>query len=241
MHGRRSFFAHLAVVTAAGATSLVSIRKVFGKPRERDATDPFSGKPEFIQPDYAAWAKIQKGMTETEVVRLLGEPLKRGKPPQRIVELDPSVILTYRWVYGRIDFKSPAVFVPYEFCVRFSSGRVFEKEDPFGAQLSTDGKPTVPRLVYPLPGSVYDHFPRYLDLRWYPSSGRYPMRYRLECQAGGVYPGEWQEHLVGKYEADIPYLLYLHGGSQPGRWRVKAVNAVGESGWSKWREFAFAV
>jgi hypothetical protein len=42
-------------------------------------------------------------------------------------------------------------------------------------------------------------------------------------------------------ETKIPYVAWSFGGSQPGRWRVKAKNRHGESAWTQWRTFDFSV
>jgi hypothetical protein len=148
-----------------------------------------------------------------------------------------------------IDFKSPLVPQPDEFRIDIGNGKVHAKHDPFGAPLSTNGRPAVPRLIYPASDASYDHYPRYLDLRWYPSSGRYPMHYIVEKQWGNILPRErngavvpervWEPHSISRYRVDIPYLLVHHTGANPGRWRVKSVNALGEGDWSEHREFAF--
>jgi hypothetical protein len=41
--------------------------------------------------------------------------------------------------------------------------------------------------------------------------------------------------------SDAPYDAYAFGGRQPGRWRVRARNSVGESQWSEYRHFEFTV
>ena len=252
MNGRRAFLSQLATTAAIGASGLTAADEACGEPREgRDpgVADASGNQPECIQPDYAAWARIQEKMAEAEVLRILGEPIGRRGPPKKDPWTSDSVVRASTWVYGRIDFRSLLVPQPDEFYIAIGNGQVYAKHDPFGGRLSTDGKPTVPRLIYPASGAAYDHYPRYLDLRWYPSSGRYPMHYIVEKQWGNIFPRErngavvpervWEPHSISSYRVDIPYLLILHGGANPGRWRVKAVNAIGESDWSEHREYAF--
>lgn len=252
MQSRRAFLTRLGVATTIGATGLATTRQALGttpSPSEANTAKSGSDKPEFIQPDYAAWAQIQENMTEADVLHLLGEPIERRKPPEKGPFDDGSVIRVYSWVYGRIDFKSSSVPWPDEFCVMFGNGRVLEKDNPFDAPLSTDGKPSVPRLIYPLPHATYQHYPRYLDLRWQPSSGQYPMHYLVERQTGndvfverdGATVKERQWYQAMSFRVDIPYLLILFGGKNAGRWRVKAVNTLGESDWSEYRDFKFEV
>jgi hypothetical protein len=87
-------------------------------------------------------------------------------------------------------------------------------------------------------GTLYEHYPRYVDFRWYASSGDYPMKYEIQVDTQNS-SGEWK---IGKdlLRADIPYCSYVHSGASPGRWRVRAVNAKGKSDWSEYFTFDFA-
>jgi hypothetical protein len=77
------------------------------------------------------------------------------------------------------------------------------------------------------------------------------MHYVVEEQWGNDYPHEengrvvskcrWEPHSITACRVDVPYLLTVHVGANPGRWRVKAVNAIGESKWSEYREYNFKI
>jgi hypothetical protein len=252
MPNRRMFLTQLATATAVGASGLMTPRAVAADPAS--AKDTHVGratedKPHCVQPDYAAWGRIRENMTEADVLQILGKPLATQDTPEKLPIDDPSIQIDYlyQWTYGHLDFKSPQVFAVDEFYICFSKGRVHSKYDPFGVPLSQNGKPTVPRLIYPKQNASYDHYPRYLDLRWYPSSGQYPMHYIVEHQSGEANYDQaagrnviaWPSSSVQTFRTQIPYQLTLHGGSDPGRWRVKAVNALGESDWSEYRKFSF--
>ena len=201
------------------------------------------------QPDYAAWQRIQKKMTEQEVLAILGEPLERGKRPAKAASNVPNTVYVYSWVYGQIDFQSPVAPSPYEFFIEFARGHVQRKAHPFPGPLSMDGKPTKPELIYPESGGTYDHYPRLLDLRWHLSSGKYPLHYEVEHQFANVHyekeNGQRKKQVVWSpasvVRLNLPHYVLVHAGSQPGRWRVKAVNEIGESEWSEFREFVFDV
>ncbi len=112
-----------------------------------------------------AWAAVRVGMTRDEVVSLLGPPhherYRGGKPR-------PDASL---YSYGYLQL--PYVHHPrtYSFMIGFDDeGCVNYKEDPFGGRFSIDGSPTVPKIITPLEQSVFNHYPRVVDLRWYPSS-----------------------------------------------------------------------
>lgn len=246
MQNRRMFLSRLGVATTIGATGFISTGQALGAtPGSGESTTDNAAtcKPEFVQPDYAAWAKVKEGMPEADVLRLLGEPLERGKPPEKSSLENESVIRAYPWIYGRIDCRSPLVPEPFRFYILLGNGRVIWKQDPFRPPLSTDGKPTVPQLIYPVSGAIYDHYPRYLDLRWYPSSGKYPMHYLVEYQMGNpAYGHERDWYPPGRpCQVDIPYALLSHSSKGRGRWRVRAMNSLGESDWSEYRDFTFGV
>jgi len=156
--------------------------------------------------------------------------------------------------FGRLRFDSPALPGKYEFEVGINArGEVVSKHDPFGGNLSLDGKPTRPEPFSPSDGVVMDHYPRFVDLRWTPSSGTYPMQYLVEIQLGISWPVNYykdynvvatpmtfvcQEVLL----CDCPHVTIEHYGGcpyNPGRWRVKARNRLGESEWSEFRSFEF--
>jgi len=90
-----------------------------------------------------------------------------------------------------------------------------------------------------LPDSVFQHYPRIVDMRWYPSSGRYPMRYSMEMSHRAPEVGRWSEGEIHEPNLEVPFYMTNFVGGQPGRFRVKARNKLGESDWSKYRYFEF--
>jgi len=188
-----------------------------------------------VQPEYAKWQRIQKGMTREEVQKILGPPITRlGEELRRGYAAS--------WTYGSVVMRSLAFPHPLSFRISIQDGKVDGKEDPFDGVFSTDGRPTRPRLISPNSEQRFNHYPRLLDFRWYPASGIYPMRYIIEVDSKvrEEYGGQWiPADPRGPYKSDIPYLSISFVGSQPGRWRVKAVNELGESPWSEYRHFEF--
>lgn len=182
-----------------------------------------------IQPDYGAWGRVKEGMIEDEVLGILGKPL-RGLGNTRHGEEE-----LYSWSYGSILGGSIVFPEPIGFDVLFKQGKVDAVVDPFDGVLSKDGVPTVPRPIIPHAHQAFDHFPRFVDFRWYPSSGKYPMRY--EIQIDTKHPDEWY---VERFAVEIPFHVDSFGGANKGRWRVRAVNGVGKSDWSEFRQFEFA-
>jgi hypothetical protein len=136
---------------------------------------------ESTQPDYAMWDSVTTGMTEAEVKKLLGEPVWEDKPPEKRID-DPTYFKIM--VYGRISFDSPSMPNGFDFWIGTQLGKVTQKQHPFGGALSRDGKPTIPGLIYPRDKTKFDHYPRFVDLRWQPSSGKYPIEYVVDVEAG---------------------------------------------------------
>jgi hypothetical protein len=165
-------------------------------------------------------------MTEAQVLDILGPPIEQWGPNSD----DPKE--GYSKTYGIVVHSSEKVPKDLAFVLWFRNGKVFGKDDPFNGVFSTDGKPTIPVLIYPRNGQVFDHYPRIVDFRWYPSSGKYPMRY--EVQAMGK---EWSDQGQGTknytYRVAEPHYVRSLGGAGDWRWRVKAVNDLGESEWSE--------
>lgn len=191
--------------------------------------------PQIQQPDRTAWAKLQIGQTSDAVLALLGEPLLRSAPSPQ--PQTPGVTHTSWWQYGRLQFPGESMPVGYQFLVFLTNGTVSAIQDPFGGASSVDGAPTVPKQVVPVDAAVFDHYPRFVDARWMPSAGDYPMRYEVEIESQNGGTGTW--HPLASIPADQPYAAFSHVGANAGRWRVRAVNAVGTSGWSDWRSFSF--
>lgn len=169
------------------------------------------------QPDYQAWRKITNGMTEAEVFSILGPPEQKGMR---------SILGGYEWRYGTVVPKSQVIPRPYEFYISFFLGRVDGKEDPFGGQFSPNGLPSTTRLVHPRDGEVFANNPGFVDLRWCPSSGQYPMHYEIELSNSS-----------STATAKEPYTSITVRWDSVVSWRVRAVNALGKSDWSESRTF----
>jgi hypothetical protein len=195
----------------------------------------YTPPPEFVQPDYIAWKAVRVGMTRSDVVGLLGPPLDdiyrggRAKPDDAY------------YSYGYLQM--PMVPHPrtFSFLVGFDSqGTVFTKIDPFHGTFSENGKPSIPEIITPFAGATFSHYPRILDMRWYPSSGHYPITYAVEF---GYCPREGTCYCDKLIESTLPFPSFItsFGGAQPGRFRIKAQNEFGESDWSDYRYFEFVV
>jgi hypothetical protein len=136
--------------------------------------------PRVVQPDVARWLKLKVGMTEAEVAGLLGQPYRKDpRPPD---DTEPNVRHLYAWQYGEIAFESFTTKGTYAYEAVFHQGRVCEIRDPWNGKFSPDGRPTVPQLVAPGAGQSLDHYPRFMDFRWHPSSGLYPVEYEVAIQ-----------------------------------------------------------
>jgi hypothetical protein len=194
----------------------------------------FTPEPEFVQPDYRAWEAVQIGMNRGGVTDLLGQPLDDQYRGGRAKPNDPY------YSYGYLQFPVSPHPRTYSFLIGFDNqGRVFTKEDPFNGRLSKNGEPTVPEIIIPFADTIFNHYPRIVDMRWYPSSGRYPMRYSVELGVGDPESDEWFSSQVIESALQLPFFMKTFQGAQPGRIRVKAHNEIGESDWSNYRCFKF--
>jgi len=193
--------------------------------------------PQFVQPDYSQWNDVTKGMSRDEVIDLLGLPLNdyfRGG----------------KWKYSHTHYCYGYLQMPmlphprtYNFLIYFDNGgKVRNKEDPFNHKLSMDGAPTIPEIIIPQNNITFSHYPRIIDIRWYPSSGVYPMNYIVEM--GNQYmidpetPGQFQDEVI-EDNLSVPFYMDTFCGAQPGRIRIKAKNKMGESDWSGYCNFRF--
>ncbi len=200
----------------------------------------FTPKPEFIQPDYQKWIAIKFGMSRDEVLTHLGQPINDKYRGGKWRREDAY------YCYGYLQM--PMIPHPrdFSFLIGFDDhGKVFSKIDPFGGRFSTSGAPSIPEIIVPIENSTFLHFPRILDCRWLPCSGVYPMSYDFELGIGyptapgeipSQYGSEWLETNL-----QIPFFMTSFGGAQPGRFRIKAKNELGESDWSEYRYFEFLV
>lgn len=136
--------------------------------------------PLVVQPDHSRWRALKLGQTEGEVEALLGKPYRKGPRPRP--SEDPNRINLYSWTYGEITFSSFTTKGSFDYSVTFHDGRVHEVRDPWNGKFSQDGRPTVPELLLPANGQAFAHYPRFLDFRWHPSSGVYPIEYEVSIQ-----------------------------------------------------------
>jgi len=195
---------------------------------------------ETVQPDYAKWLSVTEGMSYEQVARVLGEPQKSVGHARRPGE-------KYWLRYGHLSLKSVPHPSFYDFSILFDvDDTVTSKYDPFGGVFSMDGKPSKPTIINPISKAQYSHFPRTLDLPWQPCSGLYPITYELDLSI--VYrkhpDGEWLPEWSESDEASFrrpngPHLAISFPGAQPGRFRVRGVNSLGNGEWSEYREFEF--
>lgn len=133
-----------------------------------------------VQLDLARWRSLKPGMKEAEVTALLGKPYR--KDPRPTADSSPAVRHLYSWSYGEISFNSFNTKGTFSYAVVFHEGRVLEICDPWEGGFSPGGRPTVPELLIPNAGQILNHYPRFLDFRWQPSSGVYPMEYEVAVQ-----------------------------------------------------------
>jgi len=188
------------------------------------------------QPDYQKWQSVSVKMDEQQVIELLGQPLAKPDP------FDRNSDVLYSWEYGYLTPKSAIFPRPLVFRIRFQRGKVFAVEDPFNGSFSQDGSPTIPQTIWAVDPPMFDHYPRLLDLRWYPAAGIYPMRYEVEIgelryKGNAEVSNGWYTKVIA---TDIPYLANEFDGDSRGRWRVRAINSKGTGDWSEYREFVFA-
>jgi hypothetical protein len=175
-------------------------------------------------------------MSEEEVISLVGRPpLEQANHPPSTVDIGPARWL-YEWDFGELRFDSDAFPFSLRFLLLMSDGRVESIEDPFDHVVSRDGLPSTPDLMSPRDGVIFDHYPRILDLRWRPSAGLAPVVYDVETEFENQ-PGRFI--LDERVACSIPYYAVLFPGTQKGRWRVRAKNQLGASGWSLYRIFKF--
>ncbi len=187
------------------------------------------------QPPYEKWRRIKIGMSEKEVQNILGTPIRKDDHTSEGDTL-------YTWRYGYLHFKNIATNMIYPFDIYFSSKtrKTSLIVDPYKGEYSSDGVPTMPRIIKPECTKIIDYYPRYIDFRWQSSSGNYPITYELEIQQ--LESGD--KGVIGSIEivvikTDNVYAAYNHGGKGVCRWRIRACNASGKSIWSEYRKFEF--
>jgi hypothetical protein len=182
-----------------------------------------------VQPDYEQWQAVQIGMTRTEVISLLGRPR---------CEQFHFPTETYS-TYGYLQLPLLPNPRAYSFVIGFDEHRrVFTKSDPFGGVFSPDGRPSKPKIFTPPVGAIFSHYPRLVDMRWFPASGRYPMRYEVEIGWSTRTNDPFTDRVIESKLA-FPYYVALFGGDQPGRFRIRGKNALAVGEWSEYRYFDF--
>lgn len=203
--------------------------------REHSSPNGFSevteSKSSSILPLARAWSAVSIGMTERQVLDLLGAPLARSAPNRGSAS---TAMVLVTWDYGYMRFDSDSFPEPFRCLVMFLNGRVETIIDPFDRAISSDGRPTVPKLLVPFDQAVFEHYPRFVDFRWTPSSGDPLVSYEVEVSTENIHTPELRS-------ATMPYLAIAFSGKQAARWRVRARNSLGASDWSEGRTFRFNV
>lgn len=180
-----------------------------------------------LQPNYEKWNKIKIGMPTEEVFNILGKPIARFPiPPFKPKRYNYE----QRWIYGYV-VKKPLM----SFEIIFKKDSVIKIKAPFGGvPLSKDGKPTLPIIIIPNNNFIPSN-PSIIDFRWFPSSGKYPMKYTVQIEH------DFSEKWGGKTnygEEPHPQITSPHfvlSGPKKFRWRLKAINDLGESNWTEFR------
>ena len=168
------------------------------------------------------WVLVKTGMTEEDVINLLGNPDKK-----RMLEKGYEVIYSYG------EIVKPCA--PYPFGIKadvqFIEGKVAQHEELRSGKDATE-------LLTPNKKAIFDHFPRYVDFRWVPISSNEFDSYRIEV---GFFTsrGEWCQSFLEN--TSVPYYCFVAGGATVYRWRVQGYNKEGNYGaeWSEWQEFEF--
>jgi len=125
----------------------------------------------------------------------------------------------------------------------------------------------LPELTLPEDEKALGYYPRFMDFRWQPSSGIYPIEYEITIQllvdsnvelgeTDGLSETEMQERAADsgspsqrqqsvlethRFRTHDIYLPFTWAAANPGRWRVRGVNGRGVSDWTAWRYFRFSI
>lgn len=192
-----------------------------------------------FHPAFESWSQVSHGMTEKHVIEILGKP-KSGSPWDDYKSFPDSENAQYNWNYGSLYPESASDPAVSEFSVTFTQGLVVRKDDPFGgAAIKSSGVPTTPNLFLPEDKTMFDHFPRIIDLRWWASSGSVPITYEVSIEV--KYPsGEWGVEDGLQKHVDGLHVAMSFPGSNQGRWRVRGMNKDGVGEWSEYRSFKFS-
>ncbi|MGK7914654.1 MAG: hypothetical protein AB4038_03790 [Prochloraceae cyanobacterium] len=102
-------------------------------------------------------------------------------------------------------------------------------------------KGAVPTLEQPQNNSVFDHWPRKMELRWDPVNLS-DVKYHVQID---YYTGNWAEETgracYNYHNVSGNTLNFSFVGMQQGRWRVRAKVGSTFCGWSPWSYFRFTV
>jgi hypothetical protein len=103
----------------------------------------------------------------------------------------------------------------------------------------TSKLPTIPVLLSPVDGAVFNHYPRTVKLKWVPSKGEIPITYLLKIEYDTrETPGSFQGSYPLITLTNIEYSLdFVSKGT--GRWCVMARNEYGASNYCNWWHFQF--
>jgi len=201
------------------------------------------------------WSQIKIGMTSDQVIDLLGEPDRTYKDSNGVFPgslryysnagYSPSILDSY--TRNGIVYKKVSSF----YSLSFENNKLFLKKDPWGGRsmkgdsnqsedlsvfIMPVGVATKPDLLIPNDSMILNNYPRYVDFRWMPSSGRYPITYFMELERKNRH-GEWRTSI--KKESQNTIISITGGSKGKYRWKVKAQNKDGESKWSEYRYFEF--
>jgi hypothetical protein len=238
---RRKLVTSLFVSAATLASNKIIQGKPIGRRHGRrqvlESMESYDSPSTF--PDAHLWAKLIPGMSESEVLKILGEPLEKELPQE---DQNENHRRLYRWSYGRLPINDPRIPGDYQYALFFHRSRLDFKDQPFDANDVTvfhSPKPSIPWIIYPNNSMQFRHYPRIIDCRWQPSIGEYPMAYQIEIAGIREYDDGNEYNLYVEARVDLPYFCAMMPGKQNYQWRVKAVNEYGESEWTLYTKFNF--
>ena len=110
----------------------------------------------------------------------------------------------------------------------------------FSPSEKEDSTVTIPLQVSPTDGAKFSQFPRTLYLEWKPVENA--RGYLIELEIQDPADGSWHPHPfgLGRRIVESTNLELEFVGSQPGRWRVAAIDSAGKEGpSSRWSYFIF--
>ena len=118
-------------------------------------------------------------------------------------------------------------------------GSIFQGAGPITVNEAPDPFESIqPRLLTPYDGTIFDDYPRHVNLEW----KTVPKATGYEVEVQWQLPDDKSWHTVRDYPkaVNVPTYSFDFVGAQPGRWRVVATTKDGKrSSWSDWRSFSF--